>query len=232
MRAMRQALAALALAVARAAAVRRWPRRSRAAGRRPPRSPSRSVDSVGMTVVRHGPRGRLLHARPAVREGVRRRGRRAGRRSSCTASSARACASSACGSATSALELTEYLAPQGPADAGRLARQRPLVPARRDHRQRHGSRLRAAARSTASSTRRPARSGCRTGIPAPAASRRSTSAIPTATSSRSSRFPPARAIAKWHAPRRPRCFLGIDHTAIVVGDTDASAAPSIATRWA
>lgn len=34
-------------------------------------------------------------------------------------------------------------------------------------------------------------------------------------------FPPDKGASKWHAPSN-RLFLGIDHTAIVVGDTDAS----------
>ena len=34
-------------------------------------------------------------------------------------------------------------------------------------------------------------------------------------------FPPDKGDAKWHAPSR-RLFLGIDHTAIVVADTEAS----------
>lgn len=37
------------------------------------------------------------------------------------------------------------------------------------------------------------------------------------------RFPPGKGAAKWHAAR-DRLFLGIDHTAIVVADTDASLA--------
>jgi len=36
-------------------------------------------------------------------------------------------------------------------------------------------------------------------------------------------FPPDKGLAKWHAPRS-ELFLGIDHTAIVVGDTEASLA--------
>jgi catechol 2,3-dioxygenase-like lactoylglutathione lyase family enzyme len=43
------------------------------------------------------------------------------------------------------------------------------------------------------------------------------------------RFPPGKGLPKWHQPARgatppERLFLGIDHTAIVVGDTDASLA--------
>src|ERR1051325_922185 len=34
-------------------------------------------------------------------------------------------------------------------------------------------------------------------------------------------FPPDKGLAKWHKPS-DRLFLGIDHTAIVVGNTDAS----------
>jgi catechol 2,3-dioxygenase-like lactoylglutathione lyase family enzyme len=35
-------------------------------------------------------------------------------------------------------------------------------------------------------------------------------------------FPPGKGDAKWHRPAAGRLFLGIDHTAIVVADTDAS----------
>ncbi len=88
----------LALALAARAC---WP--SRSARRRPPvaAAPVSAVVSVGMTVVGHGPRRRLLHARAAVPEDLTRPRRRAGRASSSTACSARGCASSACGSATS-----------------------------------------------------------------------------------------------------------------------------------
>jgi catechol 2,3-dioxygenase-like lactoylglutathione lyase family enzyme len=37
-------------------------------------------------------------------------------------------------------------------------------------------------------------------------------------------FPPDKGDAKWHRPEDGRLFLGIDHTAIVVADTDASLA--------
>jgi catechol 2,3-dioxygenase-like lactoylglutathione lyase family enzyme len=37
------------------------------------------------------------------------------------------------------------------------------------------------------------------------------------------RFPPGKGAAKWHRPTE-RLFLGIDHTAIVVGDTERSLA--------
>ena len=86
---------------------------------------------------------------------------------------------------------------------------------------RHGARLRAAARSTSVEHASPDRSGCRTGTRTPAASRPSTSRIPTATRSRScsSRRQGRRASG---TRRRDRLFLGIDHTAIVVADTEAS----------
>ena len=74
-------------------------------------------------------------------------GRRRGLRAPARASSACGCASSRLRLGDEQIELTEYLAPRGPADPGRLAQQRPLVPARRDHRQRHGPGLRAAARA-------------------------------------------------------------------------------------
>ena len=95
------------------------------------------------------------------------------------------------------------------------------VPAHRDRRQRHGRGVRPAARVTASSTRRPGRSGCRTGTRTRAASARSTSAIPIGhfleiiCISR-------RARASDSGTRRDRLFLGIDHTAIVVDDTERS----------
>ena len=67
----------------------------------------------------------------------------------------------------------------------------------------------------------PARSCCRTGTRTPAASGRSISAIPTAIRSRSLRFPPDKGNPKWHAAT-DELFLGIDHTAIVISDTEAS----------
>ena len=69
-------------------------------------------------------------------------------------------------------------------------------------------------------TRRPGRSGCRTGTRTPAASRRSTfkrSRRPRAGDPVSSRRQGA---PRWQP--HGRLFLGIDHTAIVVADTDAS----------
>ena len=57
----------------------------------------------------------------------------------------------------------------------------------------------------------------------PAASRPSTSRTPTATRSRSSQFPAGKGDPKWHATIEP-LFLGIDHTAIVVSDTETSLA--------
>ena len=50
---------------------------------------------------------------------------------------------------------------------------------------------------------------------------RFTSAIRIAISSRSSRFPKGKGQERWQRPDG-RLFLGIDHTAIVVSDTDAS----------
>ena len=46
------------------------------------------------------------------------------------------------------IELTEFLAPRGPAGAGGFTQQRSLVPARRDHHQRHGRGVSVAARVT------------------------------------------------------------------------------------
>ena len=78
-----------------------------------------------------------------------------------------------------------------------------------------------AAASTASSTRRPGRSGCPTGIPNAGGIRRSTSAIPTALPRDHRVSRRARDSERWQQPDG-RLFLGIDHTAIVVDDTDAS----------
>ena len=66
----------------------------------------------------------------------------------------------------------------------------------------------------------PDRSGCRTGTRTRAASRRSTSRTPTAIRSRScsSRRQGRSEVAR----ARTGLFLGIDHTAIVVADTEAS----------
>ena len=100
-----RALATL-LASATAAPRRRRPRRRRAAvshGRRRRR----------LHRGRHGPRARVLHRRPAVREGVRPSRSPAAPTSSSPASSAPAAASSRCGSGDEKIELTEFLAPRG-----------------------------------------------------------------------------------------------------------------------
>ena len=109
------------------------------------------------------------------------------------------------------------------------ARQRPLVPAHRDH---HVATWRPPTRACARTTCRtppPVRSGCRTGIPAPAASRPTTSAIPTATSSKSCSFPRARAIRG--GTRRTRSSSA-STTPPSSSTTRRSRSRSTATAWA
>ena len=120
------------------------------------------------------------------------------------------------------LELTEYLAPRGRPIPPDFAQQRPLVPAHRDHRQRHGPRLRlaAAAQGRHASTgpqRLPDWNTNAGGI------RAFYFKDPDGMCSKILQFPPGKGDPKWHG-RRDRLFLGIDHTAIVVSDTDASLA--------
>ena len=115
------------------------------------------------------------------------------------------------------LELTEFLAPRG----------RPRPPMRaattagsstsRSSSATWIARTSGCAKSR-SSTPRPGRSACPTGTRTPAASGHSTSAIPTAIRSRSSRSRTDKGNPKWQRST-DALFLGIDHTAIVISDT-------------
>ena len=114
------------------------------------------------------------------------------------------------------------------ARAGRLAQQRPLVPARRHHRERHGQRLRPAAavqgaarldRAAAPAQDHPQRRR-HPGVLLPG---------PRRPSARGPAVPAGQGRPKWHAPS-DRLFLGIDHTAIVVSDTEAQ--PGVLSRRA
>ena len=177
---------------------------------------NRRYDRVG-----HVARARLLHARIAVRPGDGRRACRAIPR----AAPRRVRRPGARGDAASRRRAPRaHGVPdaEGTPDAGRFARQRPLVPARRDHRVRHGTGLRDAARVMVSRTHRPDRNACPSGTWARPGSRRSTFAIPDGHFLEILAFPPGKGDPKWHRPG-DALFLGLDHTAIVVDDTDAVA---------
>ena len=120
-----------------------------------------------------------------------------------------------------ALELTEYLAPRGrpmPVDSRSNDRWFQHVAIIVSDMDRAYARLRAAQRR-ARVVR--ARSGCPTGTRTPAASAPSTSRIPTATA-RDPAVPARQGRRRSGTQPSDRLFLGIDHTAIVVADTDAS----------
>ena len=150
-------------AAACAAVGARWPRRScaavaglRSAGAAGSRYGAASVRAahgnaavqavamVGLTVSDMDRSVAFYTTRARLREGVRRRaGRRRVRaaRRECSELGSGSCG---CGWARSTFSSPQYLAPTGrPAPVGR-PEQRSLVPARRDHRERHGPGLRAA----------------------------------------------------------------------------------------
>ena len=122
---------------------------------------------------------------------------------------------------TEEIELTEYSVAEGPADARRPSRQRPAVPAHRDRRERHREGLRRASGCIRSSTRRPDRSAFLTGTRMREESARSISAIPDRHFLEIISFPGDKGSPKWHQATKD-VFLGIDHTAIVVDDTNTS----------
>ena len=169
--------------------------------------------------VGHGPLRRLLHAGARLREAVRRRSRgdayeqlegvfglrlrvvrlRLG---------------------DEILELTQYLAPRG-------GRPIPVDSHSNDHWFQHIAIIvrdmdeaYARLRETRSRLPRLARRPSRTGTWARPASEPSTSTIRTITTWKCSRSHMTKGWPKWQA--KDRLFLGIDHTAIVVGDTEAS----------
>ena len=119
------------------------------------------------------------------------------------------------------LELTEFLAPRGgrpaPVDSRSNDRWFQHVAIIVSDMDRAYQRLREHKVQHASS----GRSFCPRGTPTPAASAPSISAIPTAIRWRSCAFPPDKGNPKWHQSG-DRLFLGIDHTAIVISDTEAS----------
>ena len=166
-----------------------------------------------------GPLGGFLHQRSDIRESLR---VRVDGESTSTwkASSACACEWRACGWATSS-RVDGVSGAAGPAGAGGFAQQRPLVPARGDHRQRYGSRLPVAAGAQGAARVAGSATAARIGTRTRAASRRSISAIRMGIRWRCWRSPPDKGNPKWHRGR-DRLFLGIDHTAIVISDTEAS----------
>ena len=149
--------------------------------------------------LRSGPLGRLLLQGADLREGLRSRSRRRRSTSTCEGVFGLRMRAARLRLGDEFIELTEYPGAARAARARRRAQQRSLVPAHRDHRQRHGPRLRSGCARTRCSTRRPGRSGCPTGTRTPAASRPSISAIPTVTPLEILAFPPDKGDPKWHA---------------------------------
>ena len=109
-----------------------------------------------------------------------------------------------------------------PSRAGRLAEQRSLVPARRHHRERHGQRVRPAPADKVQHASTGPQLLPKT-IPNAAGIRAFYFRDPDGHPLEMLQFPPDKGEPKWHAPS-DRLFLGIDHTAIVVSDTEASLA--------
>ena len=117
------------------------------------------------------------------------------------------------------IELIDYLAPEGRADPGGQPEQRRVVPAHRDHRQRHGRGLRAAAPAQC-----PARLE-RAADPArlePERGRHQGVLLqgPRRQPPRDPAVPAGQGRRRGGTRRPTRLFLGIDHTAIVVRDTE------------
>ena len=114
---------------------------------------------------------------------------------------------------------TQYLGTARAPDPGRFTEQRPLVPTCRDHRPRHGRGVRLAAREQIQH----ASTGPQM-IPDWNAGAAGIRAFyfndPDGHVLEVLSFPTDKGLAKWQA--KDRLFLGVDHTAIVVGDTEAS----------
>ena len=134
-----------------------------------------------------------------------------------------------CGWARSGCSSPSSSRPSG-GRAGGLPEQRSLVPARRHHRERHGSGLRPAAPLRGPGRSRPARRRCRPRFPRPPGSAPSTFAIPTGIRSRFSSFRRTRAMPAGTAGRAASSSASTTPPSWWMIPRPVS--PSTATRWA